>query len=130
MCLPCQPLKEICKGAIVNNIAKLMKKIHIALATNNIEKTVKDYNQRLGCKPCIIVPQQYALWRTDSLNLSVRQDASCKPGDLRHLGWEDSEAMKFSKETDVNDVVWEHFSAQQQAQEIEEAWPGTGYVPT
>ena len=106
-----------------------MNKIHIALATNDIEGTVKDYSQRLGCEPCVVVPNQYALWRRESINLSVRQDSSCKPGELRHLGWEDAEAEKMSSEKDVNGIVWEHFSAEQQADEIEEAWPGTGYIP-
>ncbi len=106
-----------------------MNKIHIALATNDIEGTVKDYSQRLACEPCVVVPNQYALWRTESINMSVRQDASCKPGELRHLGWEDAEAEKMSSEKDANDIVWEHFSAQQQADEIEVAWPGTGYIP-
>jgi len=34
-----------------------------------------------------------------------------------------------SSEKDVNGIVCEHFSAEQQADEIEEAWPGTGYIP-
>ena len=106
-----------------------MKKIHLAIATNDIEKTVEDYSKRLGCEPCVVVPNQYALWRTNSINMSIRQDASCKPGELRHLGWEDPEAEEFSSEKDVHNIVWEHFSAQQQAEEIEKAWPGTGYVP-
>ena len=87
-----------------------MNKIHIAIVTNDIEATVKDYRQRLGCEPCVIVPNQYALWRTSILNLSIRQDSSCKPGELRHLGFEDSEAKEFTSEKDVNNIVWEHFS--------------------
>lgn len=106
-----------------------MNKIHIALATNDIEETVKDYTWRLNCEPCVVVPNQYALWRTDAVNMSIRQDTSCKPGELRHLGWEDSKAGEFSTETDVNGIIWEHFSAQQQSDEIEAAWPGTGYTP-
>ena len=106
-----------------------VKKIHIALATHNIEETVEDYSSRLGCEPSVVVPNHYALWRTGILNLSIRQDHSCTPGELRHLGWEDPEAQEFSSERDVNHIVWEHFSAQQQAKEIEELWPGTGYIP-
>ena len=30
---------------------------------------------------------------------------------------------------ELNNIVWEHFSVQQQDDEIEELWPGTGYVP-
>lgn len=104
-----------------------MKKIHIALATNNISETVDDYSNRFNCKPEVIVPNQYALWRTETLNVSVRQDSNCKPGELRHLGWEDSNNTEFSSDKDVNGIVWEHFNADLQADEIEDAWPGTNY---
>ncbi len=107
-----------------------MKRLHLAIATKNIEATVSDYSKRFDCEPCLVVPGQYALWRTQSLNVSVRQDPSCKPGELRHMGWEDPTAATFSEDRDVNGVTWETFTAEQQAQEIEEAWPGTKYVPS
>jgi len=106
-----------------------MKKLHIALSTNDIDKTIEDYTHRIGVKPCAIVKGQYALWRTDSLNLSIRQDSKCNPGQLRHLGWEDRLAEKFSVDTDVNGILWERFNAQQQADEINETWPDTNYAP-
>lgn len=106
-----------------------MKKIHIAISTDNIEKTIEDYSQRFGAMPCAIIKGEYALWRTDSLNFSVRQDSKCKPGELRHFGWEDSSATKFSTEIDTNGIVWELFNSQQQADEINETWPGTNYEP-
>ena len=106
-----------------------MKKLHIAISTNKIEETIKDYSARLGMEPCSFVKNEYALWRTDSLNVSVRQDATCKPGELRHLGWEDPSATEFSQETDVNGIVWERFSAQQQADEIKELWPEANFSP-
>ena len=106
-----------------------MKKIHIALSTNQIEQTVEDYTKRLACEPCLLIPDEYALWRTDFINLSVRKDESCKPGELRHLGWEDPEAEEFTSENDVNGILWERFSAKVQAGEIAELWPGTRYVP-
>ena len=106
-----------------------MKKIHIAISTMNISATVKDYSQRLNCQPSVIVANEYALWRTKCLNLSVRQDPGCKPGELRHLGWEDSSANEFTSVTDVNGILWENFSAQQQANEIKAIWPDTEYSP-
>lgn len=106
-----------------------MKKLHIAIATNKIEETIKDYTIRLGVAPCSFVDNEYALWRTDSLNFSVRQDATCKPGELRHLGWEDPSASEFSQDTDVNGVIWEHFNVQQQADEINELWPEATFSP-
>jgi hypothetical protein len=106
-----------------------VKKLHIAIATNKIEETIKDYTIRLGVAPCSFVDNEYALWRTDSLNFSVRQDATCKPGELRHLGWEDPSASGFSQDTDVNGVIWEHFNVQQQADEINELWPEATFSP-
>lgn len=109
---------------------KVMKKLHLAIATHNLVASVRDYTARLGCEPCVVVENQYALWRTETVNMSVRLDVLCKPGELRHLGWEDAQAVEFTSTEDVNNIVWEHFSAPQQAQEIEQEWPGTGYVPS
>ena len=106
-----------------------MKKLHIAISTNKIEETIKDYSARLEAEPCSVVSGEYALWRTETLNLSIRQDSKCASGELRHLGWEDSKASEFSEETDVNGIVWEKFTAQQQANEINELWPQANYEP-
>ena len=105
-----------------------MRRIHLAISTGDIERTVRDYTRRLGCDPCVVVPGEYVLWRTDTLNLSVRRDATAAPGSLRHLGWENADADEFSTDIDVNGIVWEDFSAAQQADEIERMWPGTGYT--
>lgn len=80
-------------------------------------------------EPCSFVKNEYALWRTASLNVSIRQDPNCTPGELRHLGWEDDSAPGFSEDKDVNGITWERFSAQQQADEINELWPEAGYQP-
>lgn len=106
-----------------------MKKLHISISTKNIAAVVEDYSHRVGAKPCVIVNGEYALWRTDTLNISIRQDEKCKNGELRHLGWEDSSATEFSVDKDVNGIVWERFTARQQADEINQTWPGTDYHP-
>ena len=106
-----------------------MDKLHIALSTHEIGPTVEDYSRRLGVPPCVHVPGQYALWRTACLNLSVRRDPEQPSGALRHLGWEDADAAEFSEDRDVNGIVWERFSAQQQAAEIREIWPEVDYRP-
>jgi hypothetical protein len=62
------------------------------------------------------------LWRTETLNFSIRRSKEA-PGTLRHVGWEDPTATTFKKETDVNGIVWEKFSAELQQKEIEELWP-------
>ena len=106
-----------------------MKKLHIAISTNKIEETIKDYSVRLEAEPCSFVQGEYALWRTETLNISIRQDPKCTSGELRHLGWEVPIASGFSEDTDVNGIVWEKFTAQQQANEINELWPQANYEP-
>ena len=106
-----------------------MKKLHLAIATNDIEAVVKDYRERRGFRPVLVIPNEYALWRNGSINLSVRQDPTCKPGELRHLGWEDPAASEFTTSRDINGILWEKFNAQQQAKEINETWPDTNYEP-
>ena len=100
-----------------------MKRFHIALSTSDINKSIDDYNQRLGAEPVVVVPDEYALWRTDSLNFSIRKENVGSSDKLRHLGWEDSSAKSFSLETDANGIVWERFTSAQQLDEINEAWP-------
>jgi len=107
----------------------MSNKLHLAIATNKIAATIEDYTVRLGLPPCSMVEGEYALWRTETINLSVRQDDSCQPGELRHLGWEDSSAIEFSQDVDVNGIVWERFNAQHQADEINEIWSDANYVP-
>lgn len=106
-----------------------MRKLHLAISTDNIAATVEDYSNRLNSQPCLVIPGEYALWRTDTLNISVRQDKSCSSGSLRHLGWEDPTASELSAETDVNGIVWENFTASQQALEIKEIWSQVDYQP-
>ena len=106
-----------------------MKKLHIAISTTTIDDTVNDYSKRLGCEPCLIVEGEYALWRTEAVNFSVRYDPAPRAGNLRHLGWEDAEATEFTEETDVNGITWERFSASKQADEINELWPEAHYYP-
>lgn len=106
-----------------------MKKLHIAISTDRIEESIKDYTFRLGVEPCSFIANEYALWRTDSLNVSIRHDLTCQPGELRHLGWEDNSVAEFSEEKDINGIVWERFSAQQQADEINQLWPAAKYHP-
>ena len=92
-----------------------MKKLHIAISTDRLAATIDDYTVRLGEPPALVVAGEYALWRTDTLNVSVRYDAAGAAGTLRHLGWEDPAANNFTEDTDVNGIVWERFSAAQQA---------------
>ena len=85
-----------------------MRTFHIAITVADIARSVQDYSDRLGCPPAVVVPNEYALWRTPSINLSIRR-VDKEPGTLRHLGWEDSSAARFNTDTDVNGIVWEHY---------------------
>lgn len=52
-----------------------MKKIHIAISTDNTDAGIEDYIGRLSCKPCLLIIREYILWRTATVNLSVRKDS-------------------------------------------------------
>lgn len=104
-------------------MSHIMRKIHIAIGVLDIEASVQDYSIRFGQNPDVVVSNEYAMWRTDSLNFSIRKLAAGEAVQLRHLGWEDASCKTFVTETDVNGIVWEHFSAEQQDQEIREIWP-------
>lgn len=102
---------------------KIMRKFHIAIGVSNIESSIQDYSTRFGRGPEVSVPNEYALWRTDTINFSIRKVSSQESGLLRHLGWEDAACNAFTTETDVNGILWENFSAEQQAKEIKGTWP-------
>jgi hypothetical protein len=100
-------------------------RFHIALSCNDLQATVADYRVRLGTDPMVVVPDEYALFRTAQINLSIRQDRTVPSGQLRHLGWEDPTAQTFTSETDALGIQWERFNPSAQAAEIEATWPGT-----
>lgn len=97
------------------------KKLHLAISTQNIAKSVQDYTQRLSMQPTVVIEDEYALWRTDIFNLSIRK-TDLKSGTLRHLGFEDETAEKFSTSVDVNGITWEQFNFEQQKAEIIDAF--------
>ena len=100
------------------------KKIHIAISVRNLGEVVQDYTNRLGTSPEVLIEDEYALWRTESVNLSLRVDGSVPSGTLRHLGFEDSSAKGFTSTIDSVGIEWEHFRAEDQLAEINELWPG------
>ncbi len=98
-----------------------MRRIHIALAVADFPASVADYTDRFRQQPCCIVAGKYALWRTDILNFSISVNPE-QAGRVRHLGIEDDSAEALTEDTDVNGMMWELFSAQQQNQEILHRW--------
>ena len=99
-----------------------MRRFHIALAVADVAQSGIDYSGRLGADPVVVVPGEYALWRTETLNFSIRQTHD-RPGTLRHVGWEDAAAPGFATQQDVNGLSWEHFCLAAQAEEIRRLWP-------
>lgn len=87
-----------------------MKRFHIALAVAELDASISDYSRRLGQPPQAVVAGKYAMWRTEQLNFSIKQQPECA-GQLRHVGFEDDAADGFTTDTDVNGVPWERFSA-------------------
>lgn len=108
----------------------MQKKLHLALSVGDIGQSVADYSRRLGWDPVLVIPGEYALWRTDTLNLSIRVVKDSPPGILRHLGWENDQVAEFTSEVDCNGLMWEEFSSQQQMIEIRELWPDAGFGVT
>lgn len=104
-----------------------MRIIHVALSVANLDAAIAETQDRLGFAPCVIVPNTYALFRSKMVNLSLSQKPE-EAGRLRHLGFEDPEAPGFSLDTDGEGFLWERFTAEQQAQEINRFWPGTNYT--
>lgn len=92
---------------------------------DELERSIADYSQRLGAEPVVVVAGRYALWRTTEVNLSVTV-GSGGAGRLRHLGFEDDAAQEMTESRDVNGIIWEHFSAEQQAREIESVYGQLG----
>ena len=98
-----------------------MRRIHIALAVESISKSVADYSQRIGIEPTVVFSGKYALWRTDQMNFSINEQPE-KTGQLRHLGFEDGDAIGFSTDHDCNGIMWELFSPQAQDEKIVEMY--------
>ncbi|MEI6729659.1 MAG: hypothetical protein WCL30_00220 [Pseudomonadota bacterium] len=98
----------------------MVNKFHISLEVQDIAKSAEEYSKRLACKPEIIIENEYALWRTDTLNFSIRKGKL--QGKLRHLGFEDASTTNFYEEKDINGITWERFSAEQQRDEIKNLW--------
>ncbi len=106
----------------------MAKRFHLALGVIDLAATIADYQVRLGQAPDLVIPHTYALWRTDHLNLSLRQLPAPDPGQpapapLRHLGWEVDSTDSFTTTIDCNGIPWETFTAAQQRAEILALWP-------
>lgn len=99
-----------------------MNRLHLAIGVKNITDSIQGYSKRFDCKPVVVIENEYALFRTESLNVSIRKVDDDKLG-LRHLGWEDENYNGFTEETDCNGFTWEHFRKEDQIKEILGVWP-------
>jgi hypothetical protein len=98
------------------------RRLHIALAVRELNASIRDYSARLGVEPCCVVEGTYALWRTETLNLSISVDPAAA-GTLRHLGFEDPDTPVATVAKDGNGIEWERFTEAQQREEIRNKWP-------
>lgn len=103
-------------------------KVHLAIAVADVTASVDEYTKMLGAGPDLVIPGQYALWRTEVLNLSVRSSEE-GPGTIRHVGFERDDARTFETYRDLNGVTWETFNPDHQADEIRSVWPDVAYQP-
>ncbi len=99
------------------------KKFHLAFAVESIAESVKDYSIKLSAKPNVLVDYEYALWRTETLNFSIRKVAKGQRAGFRHMGWENELTKGMTEDKDVNGIVWESFDAKTQMDEILSLWP-------
>ena len=98
------------------------QKLHLALGVKDINESIKDYSRRFSCDPVVIIDNQYALFRTETFNLSIRR-VDVESIGLRHLGFESEDYSEFQSDKDCNGFLWETFSKQDQIKEIVEMWP-------
>jgi catechol 2,3-dioxygenase-like lactoylglutathione lyase family enzyme len=98
-----------------------VRRIHVALAVDDLNATIRDYTERLGAAPVVVVPGRYALWRTPEVNLSVNSDGT-QAERLRHIGFEDDKVTETTRSIDVNGLMWEAFNPDQQDHEIAEVY--------
>lgn len=98
-----------------------MRRFHIALAVADLAASIRDYSQRLGAAPAVVIAGKYAMWRTDQLNFSI-SELPHRAGQLRHLGFEDADAGDLIVERDVNGIEWERFSPTAQNNKIHEMY--------
>ncbi len=100
-----------------------MKRFHISISVGDYAAAVAEYSARLGCEPCVTKQGRYALWRTELLNFSISHKAEQPAGMVRHIGFEDNAESGFREEKDGVGIIWEYFSAEAQAKEIEDKIP-------
>jgi len=65
---------------------RALKRFHLALGVADGESSADEYTQRLGCRPDLFIPGEYALWRTDAVNLSNRKVGDEEGGTRRGHG--------------------------------------------
>ena len=106
-----------------------MKRFHISIAVDDFAASVADYSIRLGCPPCVVAEERYALWRTELLNFTISCKAGQKGGTVRHIGFEDDAEKTFREELDINGITWEYFPKEAQQRETEEKFPEAIYRP-
>jgi catechol 2,3-dioxygenase-like lactoylglutathione lyase family enzyme len=103
-------------------------RVHLAIAVDDVERSVEEYTRLLGHAPELVIASEYALFRTAVLNLSIRR-TGYGAGTVRHVGFERDDAQRYAQYKDLNGLIWETFSKEHQAEEIRALWPDVDYQP-
>ncbi len=97
------------------------KKFHISIAVADFTKSVTDYNKRIGQEAEMVVPNKYALWRTEQVNFTIVYNPHLS-GQVRHLGFEETQVNFILEDKDCNGITWQKFSHKNQLEEIKEKY--------
>jgi hypothetical protein len=77
----------------------MRRRFHLAVGVAAPEASIADDSTRLAQEPECVVPGVHALWRTATLNLSIRVVDAADAGQLRHLRWEEPDAVGYADPT-------------------------------
>lgn len=100
-----------------------MKKFHISVSVEDFEESLSNYSSLLSAEPLVIVPNRYAMWKTDLLNFTISKKEGQGGGTIRHIGFEQEGYERIFEHRDNNNITWEFFSQKAQIEEIKKRWP-------
>lgn len=101
-----------------------MERVHIAIGVSSLSESISFYEKKFSVSPELIIPHEYALFKTETMNISLRVVPENQIG-VRHVGVESMRFDSFTAEKDPSGVLWESFNEQAQYDEIEEIWPNS-----
>lgn len=52
--------------------------MHLSMRVADVDGSLPDVIRKLGCDPCVFVSGQYALWRTEALEVALLHEHACE----------------------------------------------------